>query len=228
MIKLYELSAKDEAIRFSPYVWRVRLALLHKGLSFEGTPWHFTDKEAIAPAGSLTVPVIHDGDRWMKDSFDICVYLDDDYPEKPLMKEISQARFFSSWASRVVLLGLFPMIAADVWSILSEEDQVHFRGTREKYLKCTLEEARDKREEATPAFLNSLSPVRDVLKHTPFLSGGQAGWTDYVIASTFITARTVSDFDVIAEDKLLSDWRDRIFDLFDGHVRKAPTVHDWD
>ena len=29
-IKLYDLAAKDETIRFSPNCWRVRLALAHK------------------------------------------------------------------------------------------------------------------------------------------------------------------------------------------------------
>lgn len=228
MINLYELSAKDEAIRFSPYVWRVRLALLHKGVPFEGVPWHFTQKDMIADAESLTVPVIHDGEQWVKDSFDIGLYLDEQYPDRPIMPDVAQARFFSSWASRVILLGIFPMIAADVWSILRDDDQSHFRSTREKYLRCTLEEARDRRKQAIPAFLNALAPIRDVLAHSSFLSGEEAGWADYACVSSFITARMVSDFDALADDDVLRAWRDRIIGLFDGHISKAATVYSWD
>lgn len=33
-ITLYELAGADADRRFSPFSWRVRMALLHKGLSF--------------------------------------------------------------------------------------------------------------------------------------------------------------------------------------------------
>lgn len=230
MIRLYELAARDEAIRFSPYAWRVRLALLHKGLPFEGIAWHLVDKAAIAPAKSMTVPVISADDYWLRDSFDICLYLDKEYSEKPLFNDITMARFYNGWLTKTVVHGLFPMIAADIWSILSEEDQVYFRKSREKYLGCSLEEAREKREQTTPEFLASLSPVRDMLttSGSQFLSGDQAGWSDYALAGNFIWARTVSDYEVLDDDMILTEWFERMLDLFDGHARKAPTVHDWD
>jgi hypothetical protein len=45
---LYDLAGADPARRFSPYCWRVRLAIEHKGLSVETIPWRFTDKDVIA------------------------------------------------------------------------------------------------------------------------------------------------------------------------------------
>ena len=48
MITLFELTGAEDARRFSPAVWRVRMALRHKGLAFEGRPWRFMEKEAIA------------------------------------------------------------------------------------------------------------------------------------------------------------------------------------
>ena len=35
---LYELAGTDENIRFSPYCWRVRMALAHKELEVESCP----------------------------------------------------------------------------------------------------------------------------------------------------------------------------------------------
>ena len=229
MIKLYELAGSDEALRFSPYVWRVRLALQHKGLPFEGVTCHFTDKAILEQAKSKTVPVIKSGENWVKDSFDICLYLDKMYQEKPLIKDIALARFFNGWVNRTIVSGLFPMIACDVWSNLGDEDQIYFRTSREKFLGCTLEEARDKREAATPAFLKSLSPVRDMLTKSgsKFLSGDEAGWSDYAVASNFIWARIISDYDVLKSDSELTEWFDRILGLYDGYARKAPTAHDW-
>lgn len=228
MIKLYELAGQDEAVRFSPYTWRVRLALLHKGLPFEGIPWRFTDKAAIAPADSKTVPVINTGSGWVKDSFEICRYLDEHHDGEPLIEDVAMASFFNNWATRTVSLELFPMVAADIWSILTPEDQVYFRQTRERFLGRKLEEAQAGREDATPAFLNTLNPVRDMLSGGKFLSGAAPGWSDYTMASIFIWARTVSDYDVLDDDMVMTEWFERMLDLYDGHARTAPTAHNWD
>ena len=229
MIQLYELVAKNEAIRFSPYAWRVRLSLLHKGLQYEGIPWHLTDKAAIADANSKTVPVIKTKDGWARDSFEICLQLDKNFSDKQLINDVTMARFFNGWLTRTVVHGLFPMIAADIWEILSDDDQLYFRKTREKFLGSSLEQARKGRETITPDFLASLSPVREMLTMSgaDFLSGDNAGWSDYALASNFIWARAVSDYDVLDDDMVLTEWFERMLDLFDGHARKAPTVHDW-
>ena len=47
----------------------------------------FTEKEKIAFADSKTVPVIKDGDKPVKDSWAIAVYLDDMYPETAAAQE---------------------------------------------------------------------------------------------------------------------------------------------
>jgi len=47
---LYELKGKGE-LRFSPFSWRARLALAHKGLEAERIAIGFTEKEKIASGG---------------------------------------------------------------------------------------------------------------------------------------------------------------------------------
>ena len=51
-LKLFELVGTDEARPFSPFCWRTRMALAHKGLDHGSIPWRFTEKDAIAPHGS--------------------------------------------------------------------------------------------------------------------------------------------------------------------------------
>ena len=65
---LFDLCGIDEGLRFSPYCWRVRHALAHKGLDVETRPWRFTDKEALAFAHHDKVPVLVDGDTTVTDS----------------------------------------------------------------------------------------------------------------------------------------------------------------
>ena len=43
-IVMYDLAGADPALRFSPYCWRMRMALAHKGLAVETVPWRFTER----------------------------------------------------------------------------------------------------------------------------------------------------------------------------------------
>jgi glutathione S-transferase len=75
-LQLYDLAETEAERRFSRYCWRIRLALMHKGLPF-------TDKDAIAFSGQGRVPVLLDGDRVIFDSWTIATYLEDAYPIAP-------------------------------------------------------------------------------------------------------------------------------------------------
>ena len=100
---------RTRALRFSPYCWRTRLALAHKGLEVETIPWRFTEKEALAFSGQGRVPVIRDGDRVVQDSWAIAEYLEDSYPDRPSLfggaTGRAHARFINAWADSVVLGG---------------------------------------------------------------------------------------------------------------------------
>jgi glutathione S-transferase len=80
---MHDLCGADPARRFSPYCWRARLALAHKGLEVETLPWRFTDKAAIADSGQDRVPVLRDEARVVSDSWRIAEYLEDAYPDRP-------------------------------------------------------------------------------------------------------------------------------------------------
>src|SRR5258706_287114 len=57
-MKLYDLAAAEDDRRFSPYCWRAKMALKHKGLEFETIPWRFVEQDAIAFSGQGLVPVL--------------------------------------------------------------------------------------------------------------------------------------------------------------------------
>jgi glutathione S-transferase len=76
-LKLFELVGTDVERPFSPFCWRTRMALAHKGLSAETIPWCFTEKQAISPYDSEKVPVLLDGDSSVVDSWAIANYLED-------------------------------------------------------------------------------------------------------------------------------------------------------
>src|ERR1700684_3445277 len=103
-IVLYDLAGADPDLRFSPYCWRTRFALAHKGLPVEAVPWRFTDREAIAFSGQGKVPVIQDDGNVVSDSWSIAEYLEDHYPTLTLFGGATgkaHALFVNSWADSV-------------------------------------------------------------------------------------------------------------------------------
>ena len=83
-MQLYDLASADPKLRFSPYCWRIKMALAHKGLSWEEVPIHFTGKDRLPQPNVGTVPVLVDDDCVVSDSWAIAEYLDERYPDKPL------------------------------------------------------------------------------------------------------------------------------------------------
>lgn len=228
MMQLFELCGRDEGARFSPYVWRIRMALKHKGLDFEGVPVRFLDKKPLEGAQSKTVPVLNDNGTWVKDSFEIALYLEHTYPEKPLFGgkiAEGQARLLSSFIDRTVVLGIFPMIVADIHDRLDDKNAAYFRETREKFLGRSLEETQASREGMLPAFQKALSPIRHVLGAQPFMSGDEPAWADYALFGNFMWARIASDFELLEKDDPIWDWRERMLDLFDGYARAAKLAY---
>lgn len=224
-MRLYELASSGGDLRFSPYVWRVLMALAHKGFEPERIACRFTDKSAFAASGSKTVPVLEDQGRWIGESWDIACYLEERYPDRPSLfgGDIGRAgaHFIHLWADRTILSALFPMLAADIWACLEGEDAGYFRETREPRLGRTLEDAAAGRDAALPAFLRSLAPLEATLAARPFLSGETPAYADYAVFGPFVWARCCSRFEPLSGDSAIARWRERMLDLHGGLARSA-------
>jgi len=224
-ITLYDLAAAEEDRRFSPYVWRTKMALKHKGLEFETVPWRFTEKDAIAFANSKTVPVIKDGDTAVADSWNIAVYLDQAYPSRPGLFAGTEARllceFFNQWAARTVVTSLFKVILLDIFERIHEKDKAYFRESREKRFGMTLEQWAADPQRKLAEFRGALEPVRPILVQNPFLSGNGPGYADYILFGAFQWARCMSPIRLIEPGDPIYPWRERMLDLWGGYARAA-------
>jgi glutathione S-transferase len=221
---LYDLQGADDR-RYSPYCWRIRLALAHKGLQFDTVPVRFCDKELLAFSGQIRVPVLTDGDTTVFDSWDIACYLEDTYPDRPSLfgGAIGRgtARFVNDWSDGVLNPALLKMIIMDVFHNLEPVDREYFRASREKRFGARLEDVQAGREERLPAFRHSLAPVRAVIEAQPFLCGDQPAYADFIVFSVFQWGRCMSEFTLLAADDPLCAWRSRMLDLFGGMAREA-------
>jgi glutathione S-transferase len=225
-MKLFDLAGADPERRFSPFCWRIRLALAHKGLAAETVPWRFTDKEAIAMTGQGRVPVLIDGDKVVFDSWSIAGYLEDAYPDRPSLFGGSggraAARFLNSWVDAALHPAISRLIVSDVPQHLADKDLAYFRASREERYGKKLEEVTADRDKEVVAFRALLEPLRVTLSAQPYLGGTAPNYTDYIAFGAFQWARCVSPFRLLADGDPIGAWRARLLDTHEGLARKAP------
>jgi glutathione S-transferase len=225
-LKLFELVGTDEERPFSPYCWRTRMALAHKGLDCNSIPWRFTEKAAIAPHGSEKVPVLLHDETAVADSWTIANYLEDAFPDRPSLfggaGGRAVLRMINWWGDIAVIGGMFPLIVADIPGHLAPVDATYFRQTREARFGKPLEEVTATRDISVAAFRKSLDPMRLTLKTQPYLGGDAPNYADYIAFGGFQWARAVSPFKLLEAGDPIYVWREKLLDAFDGMARKSP------
>lgn len=223
---LFDLAAGEENRRFSPYCWRTKLALAHKGLDYETRPWRFSEKEALAFAGVERVPVLVDGDHVVSDSFAIALDLDQRYPHAPALFDGEQARhlarFVNGWADAALGPPLLRTVVMDIWRHVHQSDRDYFRDSREKRLGQTLEAIESEQPRHLADFRAQLLPMNLALRQSPFLCGDAPAYADYCVMGTFMWARSISSISLIDPADPVHAWRERMLDLFGGLCRNAP------
>ncbi len=225
-MRLYELAGAEAERRFSPYCWRIRMALAHKGLAAECVPWRFTEKEAIAASGQGRVPVLVEGERWIADSQAIAEHLEEAYPERPSLfggaGGQALSRLVTAWADIVVNGALVRMLVLDIWRHVDAQDREYFRASREARFGASLEAVVADRDARLPGFRAGLEPARQVLAKQDFLGGARPLYADYTLFGTFQWARCISDYRLLAADDPIAAWRGRMLGLFGGMAGAAP------
>lgn len=217
---LHTLCGSDPARRFSPHCWKIVMALAHKGLDFAERPTPFTGIVAIEDGFSPTVPVLRDNDRLLRESFDIAVYLEETYPDRPSLfgDEGGRAlsRMVEGYVQTVVQAALMKIIVKDIHDCLAPADQIYFRTTRERRLGRRLEEVEAVSEAERAAFPPRLDPVRHMLRFQPFLGGAGPLFADYILFGALQWARVVSPRQMLAADDPVAGWFERCLDLHGG------------
>ncbi|SFV04415.1 Glutathione S-transferase, N-terminal domain [Methylobacterium sp. 174MFSha1.1] len=213
---LYELAAADPDRRFSPFCWRIRLALEHKGLAFEGRPWRFTEKVALSFSGSDKVPVLVEDGRPIADSSVIAAHLETAYPDRPSLfggpVGAALTRFHLAWTDQVLHPAVVPLLLLDIHRHLAEADKGYFRTSREARFGKPLEAVCPDPEAQLATLRRTLSPVRAVLRHQPFLGGDTPLYADHAVMGAFLWARGVSTLTLLEPDDPVEAWRRRMLE----------------
>ena len=223
---MHDLAGADPRLRFSPYCWRIRMALAHKGLDVETIPWRFTDKKAIASSGQGRVPVLINEEKVISDSWEIALYLEETFPDRPALFGSADARgtalFLKRWTEAVLHPALVRLIIADIVKVLDPKDVDYFRESREKALGAKLEDYVADRKTHLEALRNVLLPLRLTVKDQAFLGGEAPSFADYIVFGALQWARCSSPQNLLPGDDPVAAWFDRVAGLYDGLAAKAP------
>ena len=220
-MKLFELVGRDPSQGFSPYVWRTRMALAHKGFEPEMVPLRFTEiADRLEFAESRTVPVLVDDNKVVADSWHIACYLEDSYPDRPSLfgGDVGrvQARHFNMSSFHHLVMPLFQAIVGEIFEMLDDEDQAYFRESREKRLGKALEDMEEHREENLNLFRSNLRPYEMTLREYEYFGGETPAYGDYILYGILQWAKGTSRAQLVEEDSRLGDWRGRMDELYDG------------
>jgi glutathione S-transferase len=219
-VRLYEL-VLENGRSASPFVWRIRYALAHKGIAYESVPLGFIEIPKVLGGRFKTVPVIEHGETMMAESWDIAEYLDRAFPERPTLfsgpAENAMVRLFDSWFIICVVRQMLPIIVLDVHNAARAEDRPYFRESREARLKSTLESLSADRAARLPALREALTPLRYHLSTHQFLGGDAPNYADYIGLGVFEWVASVATIPLLAsDDQVMRGWLDRGFDLYGG------------
>jgi glutathione S-transferase len=211
---LYDLAGADPALRFSPYCWRIKLALAHKGLDYETTAWRFTEKDVIAFSGQTKVPVLVDHDVVVHDSAAIADYLDRQYPDAPPLFGDTAAcaltHFIQKWAEETLHPAIVKIVLPDIFKILDPKDQPYFRETRERFQGKTIEALAAERATHLPVLEAVLKPLRATLAGQKFLAGDSPAWADHIVFGALQWARLTSSTPLWPADDVVAHWMDAV------------------
>jgi len=220
--RLYEL-VLENGVSASPFVWRVRYALAHKGLTFESMPLGFTDIPKVFAGRYKTVPVLAEDDQTIVDSWAIVDHLERTHPDRPALfsgpEEYAMVRLFDACFTVDMIRKLFALYALDIHNAARSEDRPYFRESRQQlFLKGRPLEAHvDGRETRLPVLREALTPLRLQLSRNPFLGGLKPNYADYIAFGLFQWVASVNTLPPLAkDDSSLRAWLDRVAHLYDG------------
>lgn len=217
--KLYALCGSDRTRPFSPHVWKTKLSLAHKGLDFDVVPVAFTEIPKLEQGVTKIVPLLRDGDRLVSDSFDIALYLEGAYPERPTLfggeGGQAMARMVEGWSQTTLHPAIGRIAMMDIHDRLDPVDRAYFRQSREQRFGKSLEAVAEAGRADLETFSAKLEPLRHTLRFQPFLGGDSPLFADYIVFGALQWARVVSPHRLLAAGDVVTDWFERCLDLHD-------------
>lgn len=182
-------------------------------------------RDSEAQGATKIVPLLRDGEKLVSDSFDIALYLEEAYPDRPPLFSgeggKAMARFVEGWSQTTLHPAIGRIAIMDIHDSLDPIDRAYFRASREERFGRPLEAVAEAGRGDLETFSAKLEPIRHMLKFQPFLGGDRPLFADYIVFGALQWARIVSPHRLLAAGDVVTDWFERCLDLHDGLGRSV-------
>lgn len=218
-ITFYDLALATGAT-ISPFVWATKYALKHKGFDLDVVPGGFTGILERTGGKTERLPAIVDDGKWVLDSWGIVEYLDETYPDRPMLIPhpgiATLTRALDAWFWRVATGPWMRSYCADYRDLCLEQDKEYVTTSREIMLGKKLEDMQAGREDRLPLISAELEPLRMALRESRWLGGDEPNYADYRILGSILWLASVARTPPLSPEDPLRDWIERCRDLFGG------------
>ena len=125
----------------------------------------------------------------MNDSWAIACYLDEAYPDRPMLMDGAQgrsfAKFLNTWTDTIVGRPLVRSLYLDILQSLHPSADAHeFRRRREERNGATLEALHASRAKDFAEINRAMMPLNELLRQQPFVAGDAPAYVDYIVFGT--------------------------------------------
>ncbi|KAF9099341.1 hypothetical protein BGX27_000616 [Mortierella sp. AM989] len=218
--KLFELvDGKTRKISFSPAVWRAKFALNHKKIAYEPVLLTFLELPTKIPAAcpnivTPTAPTLQlENGQGLPDSLAIAEYLDEKYPDRPLLfgKSPSEKKlqlFFQSYVQAKLHPAIQRMVFQGMYEMQDDDNAHYFRTSREKSAGQSYQEIPGDRVENLRELRENLGLIHNALREGDWILGEQPGWADFVLGASFVWFSSCSPI----------DFKEGILEAFDDQI----------
>jgi glutathione S-transferase len=219
-ITFYDLALSTGAT-ISPFVWATKYALKHKGFDLDVIPGGFTKIPERTGGVTERLPAIVDDGQWVLDSWGIVEYLDEKYPDRPMLiphpSVAIVTRALDAWFWQVATGPWMRCNCVSYRDLANADDHEYITYSREKMLGKTLEQMQQGYEDRLPQISANLEPLRIALREGKYLGGDTPNYADYrILGSILFTASVCQNSPVLADDDPLRPWIDSLLDMFGG------------
>ena len=222
-ITFYDLTMAS-GVTTSPFVWSTKYALKHKGFDLEVVPGGFTGIMERTGGKTERLPAIVDDGKWVLDSWGIVEYLDQTYPDRPMLIPHESVavltRMMDSWWWPTAVGPWMRCFCADYRDACFEHDKEYVTRSREIFVGMKLEDMQAGREDRLPSISAAIEPLRFALRDSPWLGGSAPNYADYRMIGPILFAASLCGTPFLAADDPLRDWIERCRDLFGGLGRQ--------
>jgi glutathione S-transferase len=219
-ITFYDLALSTGAT-ISPFVWATKYAIAHKGFDLDIVPGGFTRIAERTGGVTERLPAIVDDGQWVLDSWGIVEYLDEKYPDRPMLiphpSVAIVTRALDAWFWQVATGPWMRCNCVSYLDLANPEDHEYITHSREKMLGKTLEEMQEGYRDRLPQISANLEPLRIALREAKYLGGDTPNYADYrILGSILFTASVCQNSPVLAADDPLRPWIDSLLDMYGG------------